>query len=553
MTRLFFILATLSIIESNTYSQSYYKNLVNFLGINNTGAQSLIEGKCNELIQSLPDKYQDSFKVYSAYLYCHSETMEAGIEEYWNNLIASASDSSKYNLLFLAFRSMNSNKIRYRVNLMLPDSNIFYCLDEDSPFIRDNLSEKYSIQANLELNNNNIGINNFMLVESSVINDLIFFIENLKVCCDPGSRSPQLCSTCVFSPDEFSNKLQDYGLIYWNVDKILDTIYESPEESSTGILVINNGDTINIDTVINNMHLDIDTNYPNESFEVFKFNFYDNCSNLTQIRNNFVNSSASIAMMIGYLENTLWIEYISNDLETLTNLSHSSDTCYFFNDTLFYSHKNFCNSGERPRGIFKNFSGYLFDYEFTFSNPIITPRTLTSQYIKDGDFVPYLNTNEPKINRAMLMESDLIFAQIASPVSNSGELQQNNAFTTEPTRFPINFWPLIKYSNGQDAPFDYWAKDFYLDRENYLFVTDDGEYVVGHNLYNMGNFLWGATTRILGVPRPFAKVGAHLFAIFDYGGLDSPDDIYCIELGRTYAKKRKWDKIYGGKNNIYRN
>ena len=79
--------------------------------------------------------------------------------------------------------------------------------------------------------------------------------------------------------------------------------------------------------------------------------------------------------------------------------------------------------------------------------------------------------------------------------------------------------------------------------------------MVGHNYRNMGNFLWGAATYIMGVPQWLALSGAHgqnMFGKSGSGGLDSPDDQYSIKLGRFYAKKMKWKTIYGGKNNVFR-
>jgi len=46
--------------------------------------------------------------------------------------------------------------------------------------------------------------------------------------------------------------------------------------------------------------------------------------------------------------------------------------------------------------------------------------------------------------------------------------------------------------------------------------------------------------------------GQNLFGEFGDGTIDDPDDQYSIKLGRLYAKKRNWHKIYGGKKNIFR-
>jgi len=176
---------------------------------------------------------------------------------------------------------------------------------------------------------------------------------------------------------------------------------------------------------------------------------------------------------------------------------------------------------------------------------------LTTESIKDGELKIYLTTEEPLINKALLMKKDLIFSQLAATIKNDKGVPKAGAFDVH----IFAPWSLYWESGGPSAPFDYSTKDFFLDRENYLFITDDGINVVGHNYRNMGNFFWGAATYIMGVPQWMALAGAHsqnIFGEFGTGGLDSVDDQYSIKLGRQYAKKMKWKTIYGGKNNIFK-
>jgi hypothetical protein len=119
---------------------------------------------------------------------------------------------------------------------------------------------------------------------------------------------------------------------------------------------------------------------------------------------------------------------------------------------------------------------------------------------------------------------------------------------------PFAPWSLFFESFGFSAPFDYTAKSWILDRANYLFVTDDGIYRVGHDMNNYGNFLWGAATYIMGIPQLLALAGAHMNNLIKEPGFtfDSPDDQYSIKLGRRYAKEMKFRTNYGGRKNIFR-
>lgn len=121
-------------------------------------------------------------------------------------------------------------------------------------------------------------------------------------------------------------------------------------------------------------------------------------------------------------------------------------------------------------------------------------------------------------------------------------------------------WTLLTESAGLSQPFDFSAKDFFLDRVNYLFITDiiteNGDFLdVAHNFRNMGNFLWGASTYIMGVPEWISLLGAHyqnMFGENGTGGWDTPDDQYSIKLGRYYAKRMGWKTNYAGRNNMFR-
>ena len=148
------------------------------------------------------------------------------------------------------------------------------------------------------------------------------------------------------------------------------------------------------------------------------------------------------------------------------------------------------------------------------------------------------------------MTKNQIWSQLAASIEDNDGNYQAGAYD-------VHFfapWPLWIGSDGLNAPFDYSAKKFFLDRENYLFITDVGDMTFGQNFRNQGNFLWGAATYIMGVPQCIALLGANMNNLVYEPGteLDSEDDKYSIKLGRYYAKEMKWKTVYGGKNNIFR-
>jgi len=329
-------------------------------------------------------------------------------------------------------------------------------------------------------------------------------------------------------------------------------------EEEIGYAIELNGNQIDLDYAMNNFKEEIHADYPSASIKVYPCNFTESCSNFNEILSTFKSDDVDIGILIGVVgvdeeEGSLRWQMISNDDTEPNPTTFDSDTCYYFNEEKVYTHKEFCTEGITPSGVLQNLDGFSFDYNFRFADPELTPKTLTTASIKDslGNWIDYGSTEEPLLNEAYLMGKYEIFARLATSIPNNNGNSQHTAFD-------YHFfapWTLYWESGGNSAPFDFSAKAFFLDRQNYIFITDDGDNVVGHNFRNMGNFLWGAATYIMGVPQWMALAGAHgqnIFGEFGDGGLDSPDDQYSIKLGRYYAKQMDWQTIYGGKNNIFR-
>ena len=119
---------------------------------------------------------------------------------------------------------------------------------------------------------------------------------------------------------------------------------------------------------------------------------------------------------------------ISKDDEPITPVTFNSDTCYYFDANKKYTHKELCTTGIRPRGSLKNIDGLNFDFDFRFSDPTITPRTLTLTNLQDGEYATYGSTNEPLINKAMLMNKNLLFGQLAEAIVDQNGKEKPSAF-----------------------------------------------------------------------------------------------------------------------------
>ena len=111
-----------------------------------------------------------------------------------------------------------------------------------------------------------------------------------------------------------------------------------------------------------------------------------------------------------------------------------------------------------------------------------------------------------------------------------------------------DFWkktPIIKHiyaykeSRGIGKKMDYvnskTTQQMAKENPYSLFVTDSRGLKVAHNLFNYGNFLWGAGMSSLTIPYSHAVVGAHVDNLFNNGfELDSKDDQISIFSGYLY-------------------
>jgi hypothetical protein len=308
--------------------------------------------------------------------------------------------------------------------------------------------------------------------------------------------------------------LKNEGMSSKAFSKIIDKTSNPNQGEEIGYKVEYQGATMDLDAVMTSVKGIIHNRFPNVSIKVYPFNYGDDCSDYHSIKNQFQADNVDIGIMLGVVgQNNQPGQVFWSTLSKTTNAASpfqtTSDTIYYFDKSGKYLRKEAGQGG--TRGIWLDYISPGHHYEFSFADPIITPRTLTTDTISESTpFETYLNTNEPRLNKVMMMNKDMIFSRLSA----------STAF--DPHAFAP--WSLFNGSDGWQAPFDFSTKDFFADRQNYLFITDDGDYVVAHNFRNMGNFLWGASTYIMGVWEWAALTGAHFNNLNTDGGLDTDDD-----------------------------
>jgi len=549
----FLILLTLTTVR---LTSQCYKVEADFGGMDNSSYQAALEAAACQLRDSFPSIHQNDFKVFDFGFYSMNQYQQGGFKAVWETVKSKVASQSQYYLLFGKITNNQGVYTELWVDLVLPRNNSFTCIDLLSPNLRENLRKKYETTANEIHESNGKNPQKYHLAEIEVMKQLSEYVGGLKQCCDFANRSANQCSSCVLSNAQFERTIDEAGLLGASVSKVIDKTHPGMGAEEIGYTIESGTLSINLDQAITDFKAQVHSKFPNVSIKAYPFNFQDGCDNFDNIHTNFKASNVDIGIFIGVTgvngqAGNLWWQMISKDDDPITPVTFNSDTCYYFDTNKKYTHKEKCTPGIRPRGILKNLDGFSFDFDFRFADPEVTPRTLTTQNIQDGVLISFGTTNEPLINKCQIMGKDLIFAQLAQNIPDVNGKPKAGAFDVH----IFAPWSLMWESGGQSAPFDYSTKDYFLDRENFLFITDDGVNVAGHNFRNMGNFLWGAATYVMGVPQWMALAGAHsqnIFGEFGSGGLDAADDQYSIKIGRQYAKTMKWSTIYGGKKNVFK-
>ncbi|MCB9297252.1 MAG: hypothetical protein H6559_29620 [Lewinellaceae bacterium] len=163
--------------------QNCYVQLDDASGFDTSPYQQELENAACELVQAFPPEFQNQFKVYDFGFYLHQEHYQGGFPQVFLDKVAEVEQLSPYFLLFGKQTDGSGVYTRIWVEVRLPESGMFDCLD----------SEKMAgilAELDLILHDNYSPPNGFAEKEMEVMSRLSSFIEQLKICCffSPGFR-----------------------------------------------------------------------------------------------------------------------------------------------------------------------------------------------------------------------------------------------------------------------------------------------------------------------------------------------------------------------------
>ncbi|MCC7026428.1 MAG: hypothetical protein IT265_05705 [Saprospiraceae bacterium] len=222
---------------SSIGAQSYFQVLEDFTGQERN--LSVLESASEQFIESFPQSYNDSIKVFEYDTYILTDNMYGSYTAEINRAQAKAESSSKYFVLYIFLSS--SSKINFDVEVIvnLPNVGGSACFDSDFYYTIKGLIEK---NAKSSINSPHLGL--------GIINGLSAgqkLVENKIKCCNGG--------TCeVLSLSELIATIEASGYVPFNAEEIF-IVSEQPGGGVQGNAKVN----LTFETFSTNMTLELQT------------------------------------------------------------------------------------------------------------------------------------------------------------------------------------------------------------------------------------------------------------------------------------------------------
>ncbi len=283
---------------------SCYVRLEDASGYTPTSEQlAELEAAACALIDSFPAEFRDSFRVYDFGFYLHQEVTEGGYPEPFAKKILEVQNSSPYYLLFGKQTDRGGVYTRFWVGLRLPNSGIFYCIDQLLPSLRGDLTTKYGIIANEMHNANEKSYFGYHDAEISAIDSLRSYIDALKECCIPPGqqRRGSGCTSCVFSKSEFTSLLRNKD--FTETKCMIQAVADSSQSNSNMVnrIIRVDGEAFNVDMEIQKFIDSYKGPDSSKSASIYTFNYPDKCSDLDSLLEIAEDDSSCLVIVAGMM------------------------------------------------------------------------------------------------------------------------------------------------------------------------------------------------------------------------------------------------------------
>ncbi len=178
-----------------TNAQSCYTRLADASGIDTEPYQQGLEAAACSLRAVFPTEFQQSFKVYDVGFYLHN-TVTTGYPQIFEIARNDVSVLSPYYLLFGKQTDRNGIYTKFWVDLKLPTTGKFGCIDLLSPTLRGDINKKIEYVTTTTYENDGGQFFQYAQAEKAAMEALQKIVADFVECCDLQARNNESTSVC---------------------------------------------------------------------------------------------------------------------------------------------------------------------------------------------------------------------------------------------------------------------------------------------------------------------------------------------------------------------
>jgi hypothetical protein len=186
------------------------------------------------------------------------------------------------------------------VDLKLPETGEFSCIDLISPHFREHILDKFKTLTNVEYAKKSNQYFWYPKTESVVMDSLRVFITAQVACCDPGAqnRSAQ-CGGCLMSEEQLISLLDEAGFQVHEC-KVLSNL--NAPNGQVNRLIEYAGDEVNVDEDVNTYLQYYQCMYPTRSTKAVGLHFPEDCVDLSAKIDQAKDDTFDLMILYGVFE-----------------------------------------------------------------------------------------------------------------------------------------------------------------------------------------------------------------------------------------------------------
>lgn len=248
--------------------------------------------------------FAGQFKVFTAGFYVVQESYsDYGYIEAFSLLKDSVLLASPYYLLIGRESNANGIFVKWWIDLKMPNTGKFACIDEQYSTFRKEIVEKVEVFADRAvIDNPSLAGNGFRLIEKSIFDTLTSYVSSITECCNAPNKGAT-CISCFFSAQEFQDKVDNLGL-YGNSCNII-SVKNTDNESNPELInriVFEAGEEIDIDAELDALSQVFLQENQGSTIKIFKWRYPSHCGSFEETYDAYIADASDAKMIIGLIE-----------------------------------------------------------------------------------------------------------------------------------------------------------------------------------------------------------------------------------------------------------